>query len=78
MEMINNVEGIKKFKEEKFSKIFDIEKAIFNRMLKLLRNMQNWNLMARYSMSSGYRYIYQETFKNREEVLKFLKGKTGK
>ncbi len=41
MEMINNVEGIKKLKEEKFSKIFDIEKAIFDRMLKLLRNMQN-------------------------------------
>ena len=41
MKMINNVERIKKFKEEKFSKIFDIEKAIFNRMLKLLRNMQN-------------------------------------
>ena len=78
MEMINNVEGIKKFKEEKFSKIFDIEKAIFDRMLKLSRNMQNWNLMARYSMSSGYRYIYQGTFKNREEVLKFLKGKAGK
>ena len=57
MEMINNVEGIKKLKEEKFSKIFDIEKAIFDRMLKLLRNMQNWNLMARYSMPSGYRYI---------------------
>ncbi len=34
--------------------------------------------MARYSMSSGYRYIYQGTFKNREEVLKFLKGKAGK
>lgn len=73
--MMNNVEGIKKLKEEKFSKIFDIEKAIFDRMLKLLRNMQNWNLMARYS---GYRYIYQETFKNREELLKFLKGKAGK
>ena len=55
--MMNNVEGIKKLKEEKFSKIFDIEKAIFDRMLKLLRNMQNWNLMARYSMPSGYRYI---------------------
>ena len=41
MEMINNVEGIKKFKEGKFSKIFDIEKVIFDRMLKLLRNMQN-------------------------------------
>jgi len=41
MKMINNVERIKKFKEEKFSKIFDIEKAIFDRMLKLLRNMQN-------------------------------------
>ena len=78
MEMTNNVEGKKKLKEEKFSKIFDIEKAIFDRMLKLFRNMQNWNLMARYSMSSGYRYIYQETFKNREEVLKFLKGKAGK
>ena len=46
--MMNNVEGIKKLKEEKFSKIFDIEKSIFDRMLKLLRNMQNWNLMARY------------------------------
>ena len=57
MKMINNVERIKKFKEEKFSKIFDIEKAIFDRMLKLLRNMQNWNLMARYSMPSGYRSI---------------------
>ena len=34
--------------------------------------------MARYSMSSGYRYIYQETFKNGEELLKFLKGKAGK
>ena len=33
-----------------------------------------------YSMSSGYRdsYIYQGTFKNREEALKFLKGKAGK
>ena len=30
MEMINNVERIKKFKEEKFSKIFDIEKVIFD------------------------------------------------
>ena len=78
MEMINNVERIKKFKEGKFSKIFDIEKVIFDRMLKLLRNMQNWNLMARYSMPSGYRYIYQETFKNGEELLKFLKGKAGK
>jgi len=29
-------------------------------------------------MSSGYRYIYQETFKNGEELLKFLKGKTEK
>ncbi|ERK48880.1 hypothetical protein [Leptotrichia sp. oral taxon 879] len=29
-------------------------------------------------VSSGYRYIYQGTFKNREEVLKFLKGKAGK
>ena len=28
VEMMNNVEGIKKLKEEKFSKIFDIEKSI--------------------------------------------------
>ena len=36
MKMINNVERIKKLKEENYQKIFGIKKNTFDKMLKLL------------------------------------------
>ena len=38
MKMINNVERIKKLKEENYQKIFGIKKNTFDKMLKLLNN----------------------------------------
>ena len=54
--MINNVERIKKLKEENYQKIFGIKKNTFDKMLKLLNEAYRKGKMLKANRKEQWRY----------------------